>query len=59
MNISTSIGIAIYPEHGETGEQLLVNADNAMYSAKMNGRNSIQFFSAEMSTARHAVEGRR
>ena len=59
VNISTSIGIAIYPEHGETGEQLLVNADNAMYSAKMNGRNNIQFFSAEMSTARHAVEGRR
>ena len=59
VNISTSIGIAIYPEHGDNVEPLLANADSAMYFAKMNGRNNIQFFSAEMSTARQAVEGRR
>ncbi len=59
VNISTSIGIAIYPEHGDTEESLLVNADNAMYFAKMNGRNNVQLFSAEMATKRQGKEQRR
>jgi diguanylate cyclase (GGDEF)-like protein len=32
--IKASIGIAVYPENGETGEQLITNADAAMYRAK-------------------------
>lgn len=34
-----SIGIALYPEHGEKAEQLIKHADTAMYSAKKNGGN--------------------
>lgn len=40
-----SIGVAIYPEHGEDEEMLSSNADKAMYYAKFHGRNRIQLFS--------------
>ena len=45
IEISASIGIAVYPQHGEDLTVLMKNADTAMYSAKRNGRNSFQFFS--------------
>jgi diguanylate cyclase (GGDEF)-like protein len=38
-NIGVSIGIALYPQHGQTAEQILNAADNAMYQAKNAGRN--------------------
>lgn len=38
LHISVSIGIAVYPYHGLTGEELLMNADIAMYKAKEEGR---------------------
>jgi len=47
-NISTSIGIAIYPADGSTADVLLKNADIAMYYAKTNGRNNSHFFNASM-----------
>ncbi|UTW09093.1 sensor domain-containing protein [Pseudomonas benzenivorans] len=40
--ILPSIGIALYPEHGDTMEQLLKHADDAMYGAKSRGGNRIQ-----------------
>jgi diguanylate cyclase (GGDEF)-like protein len=43
-----SIGIALFPDDGETVEVLMANADNAMYQAKKPGRQSICFFTAEM-----------
>jgi diguanylate cyclase (GGDEF)-like protein len=46
---TTSIGIAIYPEDGETAEELLQNADLAMYYAKRGGGNMYRYFSAKMS----------
>lgn len=39
IGISTSLGIAIYPEHGVNEEELINHADNAMYAAKEAGRN--------------------
>ena len=48
LNISTSIGIAIYPDHGEEETQLLKNADLAMYYAKQNGRNTAMTYHHEM-----------
>ncbi len=39
--ISASIGIAVYPLHGEDGETLTTQADRAMYEAKRNGRNRV------------------
>lgn len=44
MSISSSIGIAMYPEHGHDEETLSKNADAAMYFAKEHGRNRVKVF---------------
>ncbi|MCB1983906.1 MAG: EAL domain-containing protein [Burkholderiales bacterium] len=46
--VSVSVGIALYPQDGKTLEELLKNADTAMYEAKEQGRNGVQFFHARM-----------
>jgi cyclic di-GMP phosphodiesterase Gmr len=45
---SCSIGIAVYPEHGETLEALISHADTAMYAAKEAGKHTYRVFSPEM-----------
>jgi diguanylate cyclase (GGDEF)-like protein len=57
--IGTSIGIAIAPADGQDPDQLLKNADMALYLAKTDGRNTHRFFEAEMDRrlqARRALE---
>ena len=44
INISGSIGIALYPEHGENLQDLLINADAAMLLSKEQGRNTYAVF---------------
>jgi diguanylate cyclase (GGDEF)-like protein/PAS domain S-box-containing protein len=44
--VTTSIGIALFPDDGSQGEALLKNADTAMYQAKEHGRNNYQLFNA-------------
>ncbi|WP_448210886.1 EAL domain-containing protein [Colwellia sp. MEBiC06753] len=44
----SSIGIVLYPEDGTSPQELLKNADTAMYHAKDNGGNRYQFFSDSM-----------
>jgi diguanylate cyclase (GGDEF)-like protein/PAS domain S-box-containing protein len=46
--LGASVGIAFYPEDGSTPQELLKNADTAMYFAKNAGGNKYQFFSGEM-----------
>ncbi len=46
--IGTSIGIALYPQDARAGEDLLRNADTALYRAKADGRGTYRFFEAEM-----------
>lgn len=49
LRISTSIGIALYPENGENLDDILKNADAAMYHAKDQGRSNYQYFNAGIS----------
>ena len=46
--LGASIGIAFFPDDGTSPQEMLKNADTAMYFAKNNGGNSYQFFSGEM-----------
>ncbi len=46
-HMSSSIGLAVFPEDGETAESVIQNADVAMYQAKKNGRNAVAFYSTE------------
>ncbi len=48
VNISTTIGISIYPNDGGDAESLIKNADIAMYHAKKRGRNGFQFYSEDI-----------
>jgi diguanylate cyclase len=46
--VTPSIGIALYPEHGEDLQSLLKNADSAMYEAKASGRNRHQVYTSAL-----------
>ncbi len=47
ITATSSIGVSIYPLHGEKVEELINNADEALYYAKENGRNGVHFFNEE------------
>nr|WP_252728161.1 EAL domain-containing protein [Alteromonas sp. C1M14] len=46
--LGASVGIAFYPDDGKSPQEMLKNADTAMYFAKNNGGNAYKFFSGEM-----------
>lgn len=46
--ITTSIGIALYPQDGDSFSQLISNADTAMAQAKLQGKNQAAFYSQEL-----------
>ena len=46
--IGASIGIALYPQDADSGDELVKNADAALFRAKQRGRNNYQFYSQEM-----------
>jgi diguanylate cyclase (GGDEF)-like protein/PAS domain S-box-containing protein len=48
LNISSSTGVAIYPDHGADEKELIKNADDAMYYAKSLGRNNVQLYRPDM-----------
>ena len=50
LSTSASIGISIYPDDGINAEQLMRNADAAMYYVKENGRHKYHFYTRELTT---------
>ena len=51
LQVTPSIGIALYPRDGDTVEVLLKHADVAMYEAKRAGRSTYRFFRGDMNVA--------
>ncbi|MCD5406374.1 MAG: EAL domain-containing protein [Desulfotomaculum sp.] len=51
VNISASVGVAFYPDHGSDTDTLIQNVDMAMYKAKEDGKGKYRLFSPEISTA--------
>ena len=59
LHVTGSIGIATCPDDGVDSDTLLQHADLAMYHAKENGRNNVQFYTSEMNARaveRHSLE---
>ncbi|MDQ7069119.1 MAG: GGDEF domain-containing protein [Sulfurimonas sp.] len=50
LSVGVSIGVAIYPEHGENDTQLLSSADSAMYEAKKDGKDCFHFYNDVLNT---------
>lgn len=48
LYITSSIGVAVFPEHGANCDELIRNADTAMYEAKNGGRNRYKIYSQTM-----------
>ncbi len=48
IQVSPSIGVVMSPENGTTADDLLRNADTAMYYAKKKGKNTFQFYTQQM-----------
>ena len=64
FSLSTSVGVAVYPDDGRDAEILLDRADMAMYRAKEAGRNGVEFFTPGMDSVgserlslEHALRG--
>jgi diguanylate cyclase len=53
IHITTSIGIALFPNDGSSVEMLIKNADMAMYSSKYSGPGGYKFFSPDMNEKAH------
>jgi diguanylate cyclase (GGDEF)-like protein/PAS domain S-box-containing protein len=49
---TVSIGIALFPQHGVTSEEILANADLALYRAKADGRNTYRIYTPDMKRER-------
>ncbi|MDX5298147.1 MAG: diguanylate cyclase, partial [Gammaproteobacteria bacterium] len=48
VTINATLGVSLYPEDGDNGEQLLANADVAMYAGKAQARGSLRFYTEAM-----------
>jgi EAL domain-containing protein (putative c-di-GMP-specific phosphodiesterase class I) len=55
MRLTTSLGIAIFPEHADNAEDLIARADTAMYQAKEAGKNAWRIYRSDLDTTQQMV----
>jgi diguanylate cyclase (GGDEF)-like protein/PAS domain S-box-containing protein len=55
FRLTTSLGIALYPEHANSTEELIAHADAAMYQAKESGKNTWRKYRPDLDTSREMV----
>ena len=56
LRLTCSLGIAAYPQHAESAEQLVAHADAAMYQAKEAGKNAWRSYRADLDTSREMIQ---
>lgn len=54
LKVTCSVGVSVFPHDGDSIEELLNEADQAMYTAKTSGRNTFKFYSNTMNENAHA-----
>jgi diguanylate cyclase (GGDEF)-like protein/PAS domain S-box-containing protein len=55
LRLTTSLGIALYPQHGENAEELIAHADAAMYQAKEAGKNAWRVYRQDLDASREML----
>lgn len=55
LRLTTSLGIALYPKHASTADELIAHADAAMYQAKEAGKNAWRIYRHDLDTSREMV----
>lgn len=55
LRLTTSVGIAVYPDHADNAEDLIARADMAMYQAKEAGKNAWRVYRTELDTSLQMV----
>ncbi len=53
ISVGASIGVALFPDHGDDAGTLLHHADQAMYQAKKGGKNTFRFFTEDINKKAH------
>lgn len=57
VNVTSSLGIVLFPDHGTTADELLARADIAMYKAKHSGGDRIALYQPDEEADRHPLQG--
>jgi diguanylate cyclase (GGDEF)-like protein len=55
LRLTTSLGIAVYPDHADNAEDLISRADTAMYQAKDAGKNAWRVYRSDLDTSQQMV----